>query len=714
MKKKSNHLHLLLAGLCTLLLAAGAATAAPPFGDPGSITEYEIATPRPEAESTVARLLLTAGPEDNWDGAAGQWLRIEMTSHNGGVLRIWLLSAESPSESLAEARRQVLRYIVQHGDQSPVEYRHAVSKRAVLPSNGAWPYLLPRPAGENAVALLGHRYTRSASNAGSPAAPPADPKLHLLRPDVLTGVPHNTRQADETRRYDDSEYEYIPLVQEDYDTMAEVGLNCYRAEPDLVPWYEERGLFYYGALDLPYPGLLYNPLYLGPGLFLDEPAVVTRDYAIRPRLREDPAFRRDINPQAAMEAFEEHFTKVMTEGAPVQYMKRLAERPDIDTGDMQFLQASLYTWETMVSSAAYQLLYDAGSPGAIVFEPPGHIGVRRTVPAWNMSYGCEIPIGGRDHFIDVIIGFVRGAARASGKEWGISIYGSVDQVDAGAFISRAYELGATRFFYWDSARLACVPFGEVLDHTRHLTRQATIYPSRDLDRLKHAAEVAILFPAGYNLGHVFMGKGMLWGVSELNLERKNRAGVTYRTVMGNLFTEIERCLRMGIAFDLLWDLPAVKPRGYREVVRIREEGAVEVTVNGNVEVLPGPRTPERAGGAGPSLEVDAPETVQAPAAITVTARVVEGDAPVYYSPIPDLSGVHHNERVLWELYGPEEEDHFHRVPVIEAGTVTPAGPAAHDVEATFNIEKPGRYRIRAATTDLAGRSAVVWRDLDVQ
>ena len=141
---------------------------------------------------------------------------------------------------------------------------------------------------------------------------------------------------------------------------------------------------------------------------------------------------------------------------------------------------------------------------------------------------------------------------------------------------------------------------------------------------------------------------------------------------------------------------------------------MEVTVNGVVEVLPGPRTPERAGGAGPGLEIDAPESAQAPATITVTARVVEGDAPVYYSPIPDLSGVHHNERVLWEVYGPEEEDHFHRVPVIEAGDVTQTGPNTHDVAATLNIEKPGRYRIRAATTDLAGRSAVVWRDLEVQ
>ena len=41
------------------------------------------------------------------------------------------------------------------------------------------------------------------------------------------------------------------------------------------------------------------------------------------------------------------------------------------------------------------------------------------------------------------------------------------------------------------------------------------------------------------------------------------------------FTEIERCLRLGVAFDLLWDLDVLRLDGYREVVRVREDGRVE-------------------------------------------------------------------------------------------------------------------------------------------
>ena len=61
---------------------------------------------------------------------------------------------------------------------------------------------------------------------------------------------------------------------------------------------------------------------------------------------------------------------------------------------------------------------------------------------------------------------------------------------------------------------------------------------------------------------------------ELNLERLNRQGVAYRVVMSNFFTEIERCFKLGVPFDLLWDLPGMKLTGYREIVRVREDGKV--------------------------------------------------------------------------------------------------------------------------------------------
>jgi hypothetical protein len=68
-------------------------------------------------------------------------------------------------------------------------------------------------------------------------------------------------------------------------------------------------------------------------------------------------------------------------------VKGLAARPDVDVGSMKFEQANVYSWETMPSTAAYQLSQHPRVPEAMVFEPPGRIGTRRTIPEIDMTYG---------------------------------------------------------------------------------------------------------------------------------------------------------------------------------------------------------------------------------------------------------------------------------------------------------------------------------------
>ena len=86
---------------------------------------------------------------------------------------------------------------------------------------------------------------------------------------------------------------------------------------------------------------------------------------------------------------------------------------------------------------------------------------------------------------------------------------------------------------------------------------------------------------------------------------------------------------------------------------------------------------------------------------------------MYYSPTPDAQGVHHNQGVMWELYGPAEEDYAHGMPAIEASQVVSHEDGAMVVQTTIHVDKPGAYRLRAATTDLAGRSTFVWTELNV-
>jgi hypothetical protein len=565
------------------------------------------------------------------------------------------------------------------------------------------------------VHWLGHRYTLEAARTEVPFPAPANIRRLALLPDVLIGVPSNARTQDDTRRYDESDYPMVRLTRDDYAAMIRAGMNCFRVDAEQAGWLEDQPMFHWGigGADLDFPECLFRSTYLGPALFLDEPAVGTRDHVIRPRLAKEPEFRRTLTPRVMLDAFKTHFHEAVRNGAPTAMFKGLSARTDIDPGTMRFPQRNLYSWETMIASAAWQLTAEPdGGPRAIVFEPPGRLGSRRTLPEMNMAYRCQLAPDDPANLAEVILGFLRGAARAAGKDWGISIYGAVDRADAPWLLTHAYDAGATHFFFWDNYQLACVPHGECLALARHLQAHVQNHPRRDLARLKRAAEVAILLPPGYDLGHTHMGRGNLWGLGELNLERTNLAGVRYRQVMGNFFTEIERCRRLGIAFDLLWDLDGLRLDGYREIVRVREDGRVEIVSGGRRAVRRGARVPERPSGNPPQLTVDlSVSSGTLPHTVTARTRVTEGSAPVYYTTGADRSGVYHNAMVFWELYGPNPEDY--RTPGSRVIPPEPgSGPAAM-VEARFVIEQPGRYRLRAATTDLAGRSAVVWKHVEV-
>ena len=550
-----------------------------PLGEPGQIATYQYEGEDPLPNAVVRTLTLAIGSVEEKADVLSQWICLRATKASGEKFAVWLLSSSAPSTDLKEASATTSRYILQIGDDIPLEFHDRFTGKPVLPGLGAWQYLFPKPADGTTqndlfpqrVEYLGHTYRLTDISDSSESNAPPDTQFLSLRPDVLIGPPSNTRQKDETRRYDMSDYEIIPLTETDYNEMIVAGINCVRVDAEQVEWVKNRNIFYWGidAAALGYPECLYRSNYLGPAIFMDEPAVCTRDHVLRPKLEADAAFRKELTPQLAFEAFQDYFHTAKYDGAPARLCKGLESHPDVDLGDMKFLQQNLYTWETMISSAVYQLSEgDTETPAAIVFEPPGRVGTMRTLPEINMTYGCQIPIDDPKNLASILYGFLRGAARQTDKNWGMSIYGQVHRADAFWLQTHAYDLGARHFHYWDNYQLACVPYSEVLALSRNLSAHVESHPHRNLDKLRAAAEIVILLPPGYNLGHVEMGRGNLWGLGELNLERRNSAGVKYRTVMHNFFTEIERAIRLGVAFDLLWDLEGLKLSDYREIIRI--------------------------------------------------------------------------------------------------------------------------------------------------
>ncbi|MBI2687282.1 MAG: hypothetical protein HYX27_13265 [Acidobacteria bacterium] len=570
------------------------------------------------------------------------WVSFAAVKRDGGTFGVHVLRAGE-------------RYLLQEGTGPVREFRHGVTGRAVMPGLGGWEQLFPAIASET-VSVLGHTYRRAGAR---DIAVPAVTETVYLRPDMWVGPASNARQKDETRRWDGSEYEYERMVEADYRAMAEAGVTCVRVDEQQSLWAERLGLFYWGTASLPYPEMMYKPQYLGPVLFLDEPAVGTRDHVLRPRLAADAAYRKAITPAVAMAEFEKYFA-ASTKRAGSALMGALRARKDVDIGTMNFAQANLYSWETMEGAAGFEL----GYVSAFVWEPAGRVGTLRTVPEWNMSYGTQFPMR-QDVVPAVINAFLRGAARLNGKQWGISIYGAVDRSDAPYWLTRAYDDGATRFFFWDNYQLACVPFAEVLALSRHLRDHARAHP-----RSSAKASLLIAIPPGYNLGHVHMGKGLLWGLTELHRER------SFGGVMQAAFLEMEKAMAVGEVFDVVWDFPQSAYGDYERIVRIGEDARPAVVRNG------------------PPLDVE----LFVGADRWVTGRALtRGD--VYYTTGADAAGVYRNARFYWELYGPEDEDM----------AIIPAGETVR-----FRLGKRGKYRVRVAAVDRKGRSMVVWRELRLE
>lgn len=705
--------------------AEPAASTRGPLGEVGKRAAYRRGDAGSSAPNSLHRVELTLGPVEAHNGVPSQWIMLHWTKLNGEELTAWLLTQGTVARELETASTKAVRYVVREGSGRPREYVHQTTDRALLPGLGAWSDLWPRPTTgtfrEGVVAdeieLLGVRLMLERASDAAPFELPVEATRLRLRPDMLLGLPSNTRTVESTRRFDGSEYAMTRLTREDYREMIASGMNCVRVDAAQLPWIEDEPVFYWGigGADVRFPECLYRSHYLGMSLFLDEPAVGTRDHDVRPRLAKEPLFRRELSPERMFEIFREHYAKSVRQGGPVALMNSLRGRTDIELGSMRLIQRNLYSWETMVSTAAWQLTAEPeGGPAAMVFEPPGRFGTRRTVPEMNMTYGCQLPPLNPSSLADPVFGFLRGAARAAGKRWGVSIYGAVNPDDAPFLLTHAYDLGATHFFFWDNYQLACVPFAECLALSRRLRDHAARHPERDLEVLRTAATVLIRIPAGYDLGHVQMGRGNLWGIAELNLERRNAHGVPYRRVMSNLFIEIERCLRLGTPFDVAWDLPAVSDAGYREVVRIRDDGRVQVTEGRRSRMLASARVPERASGVAPALRVELDGSLDhAPCRLEARAFVTEGSSTVYYTTGSDRTGVHPNARVIWELYGPLDEDYRTLLdPGARPGTRREGGTWV--VSHTFGVATPGRYRLRAATTDRDGRSAVVWKTFEVR
>jgi hypothetical protein len=127
-----------------------------------------------------------------------------------------------------------------------------------------------------------------------------------------------------------------------------------------------------------------------------------------------------------------------------------------------------------------------------------------------------------------------------------------------------------------------------------------------------------------------------------------------------------------------------------------------------------PRIPDRPEGNPPLLVIGlSAEVGKAPLEVAARALLVEGSASVYYTLGANSRGIYRNVKVLWELYGPGEEDYRFLLSENREPRIREEGGRTR-VEIEFKIGRPGLYRLRAATVDLAGRTTVLWKNITVE
>ena len=674
-------------------------------GSPGDVGVYIDPESNRASDSRVVSLKVFWG--DKVPGA--QWLRLDMQKKSGASFNIWMLIKSYPSSQRGKAEDQIERYILGEQGNTPTEFTDANTGKAVLPGHGYWPDQIPRStdAGKAefvfppTISLLGHRLELQSVGIEKPFTIPQTQRLELPC-HLEIGARYDTRDLKLPRRFDNAPIETIRYLPEDYPIRLASGQTTFNVPAAHVEFVRSHNVFYMGdnPSTVPFPECLYRSNYLGPNPdYLDEPGVRT-SFAIQKQLKEDSSISSSISVESVLAHFHSEFKHANYVNRPTRFQTALEKRPDVDMGSMKSLQQNMWSWEVHLSTGAYQLRAEAnGPPSAIVYEGRG--ASNRDLPLFNSSTGAQIPTDDQQAWLDMIYGVMRGAARVTGKEWGIAIYGQFQVPEVYRALTYAYDLGASYFLFWTSDRGHHVPYEEQLMFSKFINDYAKHHPNRELEKLKHKAEVMILFPEGYTL----LSKEPMWWLPPLNYEKTNRKGLSYRDVLARVAAEIERCYRQGIPYDLAWNLEGLDLSGYREIVRIRENGEITVTSDSESATYNTPRWPARPQGQAPGLSVAVSNHKgTAPMFLVAEAKITEHQSPVHFSPQHDENGVWKNTKVIWQLYGPGPHTYQNLSHLYDS----------EEGILPLELEEHGTYRLRASVVDRVGRSTVRWKTITVE
>ena len=101
-----------------------------PIGKPGLMAMYQHESVSSIPDSVVRNLKLVLGPLEEKNSTQFQWLHLQATKVNGERFNVWILTDRYPPDSLAVAQKATVRYILQEGNNKPLQFCHQFSGEA--------------------------------------------------------------------------------------------------------------------------------------------------------------------------------------------------------------------------------------------------------------------------------------------------------------------------------------------------------------------------------------------------------------------------------------------------------------------------------------------------------------------------------------------------------------------------------------------------------
>jgi hypothetical protein len=542
------------------LMTAPAAQSATPAA--GTTARFYTLGPGEDSQRLVTDLRLTILGEVSESGR--RWVDWQMDAAFDGGREVSVRAASERAPMTGpDGCGDFLRYQLRHPDGGVFDYRHARTGHALLPPVAFRTLFLPTsdPAAalvdgfSGAGRFLAHIIILGPVTRSTDVRPVEGATVLTLRPDLLIGTSRSFRDDGKGRPSPTANYNYIRLAEKDYGALIAAGTNYFGVTAEQLKWVKHRPVFYRGPGA--FPDDYYRSNYYPTQMFSDEPMI---------RLGWQEVSPPELDHPSQMASFlEGRVRHIYTELSPLHGIAKDLRRYNIrlDHSVGEYMLAP--TWETEFWSAFHELA--GGAPGIV------HEGrYRHDHYGWHpdVLFGPGLEYSTREMLLGFYT-FLRGAARAFDGDWGTAIYGQSDPELRVEALTLAYDLGARYLWFWTSDHDHHVEFTEQVRLTRELSQHMAAHPREPLEKLRRAASVAVVFPAGYTLSW-----GHMWGHRSFSFESRNRTGTPYREVVAAAMWEGVLLAKQGVPFDFTEDHPGIEKLGYEKLLMIGEDASVRV------------------------------------------------------------------------------------------------------------------------------------------